>query len=94
MTQILPKEGTQKRQIYDALMNANGDRVNGRYVLRELYLSQYHRAIWELENAFSVQYCGRNHACTGGHTAPPPRHNCIRRCIWSINGTGRPPGDS
>jgi hypothetical protein len=51
MTPTLPKVGTQKRKLYDALIAANGDWVNGRYFLRELYLSQYHRAIWELENA-------------------------------------------
>jgi hypothetical protein len=51
----IPKEGTQKRRIYDALMNANGDWVNGRYFLRELYLSQYHRAIWELENDHHIK---------------------------------------
>jgi hypothetical protein len=51
MTPTLPKEGTQKRRIYDALIAAQGEWINGRYFLRELYLSQYHRAIWELENA-------------------------------------------
>jgi hypothetical protein len=51
MTPALPKVGTQKRKIYDALIAASGEWVNGRYFLRELYLSQYHRAIWELENA-------------------------------------------
>ena len=44
MTPTIPKEGSQKRRIYDALITANGDWVNGRYFLRELYLSQYHRA--------------------------------------------------
>jgi hypothetical protein len=49
MTPTIPIEGSQKRRIYDALIAANGEWVNGRYFLRELYLSQYHRAIWELE---------------------------------------------
>jgi hypothetical protein len=42
-------------RIYDALIAANGDWVNGRYFLRELYLSQYHRAIWELENNHHIK---------------------------------------
>ena len=32
-----------------ALLNANGEWVSGRYFLRELYLSQYHARIWELQ---------------------------------------------
>jgi hypothetical protein len=55
MTSTLPKEGSQKRRIYDALTAASGDWVNGRYFLRELYLSQYHRAIWELENVHHLK---------------------------------------
>ena len=55
MTPTLPKEGSQKRRIYDTLITANGDWVNGRYFLRELYLSQYHRAIWELENDHHIK---------------------------------------
>jgi hypothetical protein len=55
MTPTIPKEGSQKRRIYDALIAANGDWVNGRYFLRELYLSQHHRAIWELENDHHIK---------------------------------------
>jgi hypothetical protein len=31
MTPTIPKEGSQKRRIYDALIAANGEWVNGRY---------------------------------------------------------------
>lgn len=47
-----PRSGTQGAKLLDALLNANGGWLNGRYFLRELYLSQYHARIWDLENKF------------------------------------------
>src|SRR5258705_13495427 len=41
---------TQEGRVLDALVSAAGAWVNGQYFLRSLYLSQYHRAIWNLEN--------------------------------------------
>lgn len=45
----LPKEGTQAAKVLKALVDADGEWVNGQYFLRELYLSQYHARIWDLE---------------------------------------------
>jgi hypothetical protein len=40
---------TQCQKVLKALEDADGDWVNGRYFLHELYLSQYHARIWELQ---------------------------------------------
>ena len=40
---------TQERRILQSLQQANGEWVNGQYFLRELFLSQYHRAIFNLQ---------------------------------------------
>lgn len=42
-------EPTQCEKVLKVLWDANGDWVNGRYFLRELYLSQYHARIYELQ---------------------------------------------
>ena len=41
---------TQCERVMEALQKADGEWVNGRYFLRELYLSQYHARIHELQN--------------------------------------------
>ena len=41
---------TQERRILEVLQDAAGAWVNGQHFLRELYLSQYHRAIWNLQH--------------------------------------------
>ena len=41
---------TQERKVLEALQEAGGGWVNGQYFLRDLFLSQYHRAIWNLQN--------------------------------------------
>lgn len=40
---------TQEQRILKALQEARGQWVNGQYFLRELMLSQYHRAIFNLQ---------------------------------------------
>jgi len=40
---------TQKEKILTALQEANGAWVNGQHFLRNLFLSQYHARIWELQ---------------------------------------------
>lgn len=40
---------TQQEKVLKALNDANGEWVNGRFFLRELYLSQYHTRIHELQ---------------------------------------------
>lgn len=40
---------TQEKRIHDVLLEAQGDWVNGQYFLRNMMLSQYHRAIHNLE---------------------------------------------
>lgn len=41
---------SQEERILEELKKANGDWVNGQYFLRTMFLSQYHRAIWNLQN--------------------------------------------
>lgn len=53
MHPIYPRIGTQARKVLDALLAARGDWVNGQYFLRELYLSQYHARIKELEDDYN-----------------------------------------
>jgi hypothetical protein len=48
-TSTVLSKPTQEQRVLDALVSAAGW-VNGQYFLRTLYLSQYHRAIWNLEN--------------------------------------------
>jgi hypothetical protein len=40
---------TQEERVLQALLQTEGW-VNGQYFLRELMLSQFHRAIWNLQN--------------------------------------------
>lgn len=39
----------QNKKVLDALLDAQGEWVNGRYFLHTLYLSQFHTRIHELE---------------------------------------------
>jgi hypothetical protein len=41
---------TQEQKVLEVLQSANGEYVNGQFFLREMYLSQYHRAIFNLQN--------------------------------------------
>jgi hypothetical protein len=41
---------TQADKVLEALKLANGNWVSGQYFLREMFLSQYHARIWELQN--------------------------------------------
>lgn len=52
-TPIWPKEGTQYYKILKALLDAQGDWVNGQYFCRTLWLTQYHAVIFKLENRFN-----------------------------------------
>lgn len=45
---------TQEKRVLDVLLNADGGWVSGQYFLREMYLSQYHRAIFNLEKRDGV----------------------------------------
>lgn len=47
-----PAEGTQSGKVLKALLDAQGEWVNGQRFLRELFLSQYHARIHDLENRF------------------------------------------
>src|SRR5438105_4360893 len=46
---VYPKEGTQKHKALKALRDADGQWVSGQVFLRELYLSQFHARIFELQ---------------------------------------------
>lgn len=48
-TGILTKP-TQAERVLEVLRNANGAWVSGRYFLQQLYLSQFHARIFELQN--------------------------------------------
>jgi hypothetical protein len=52
MKPTFPTQGTQPWKVLRALLDAEERWVNGRYFLRELYLSQYHARIKELEDVF------------------------------------------
>lgn len=41
---------TQEVRVLEALKGAAGQWVNGQYFLRTMFLSQYHRAIWNLQH--------------------------------------------
>lgn len=41
---------TQAQRVLQKLIDANGEYVNGRVFLHEMYLSQYHARIWDLQN--------------------------------------------
>jgi hypothetical protein len=45
-----PAEGTQERKVLDALLEANGGTLYSDYFERQLYLSQFHRAKFNLEH--------------------------------------------
>ena len=45
----LEKKPTQCQKVLKALEDANGGWVSGQYFLRNLYLSQYHARIFELQ---------------------------------------------
>ena len=47
---MIKSNTNQERKVLDVLMAADGGWVNGRYFKDEMYLSQYHRAIWNLQN--------------------------------------------
>ena len=46
---------TQERRVLKALLDADGGWVSGQYFLREMYLSQYHRAIFNLEKRDGIE---------------------------------------
>jgi hypothetical protein len=45
----MSKSPTQKERVLKALIDADGQWVPGTHFLRNLYLSQYHARIWELQ---------------------------------------------
>jgi len=42
-------KSTQKQKVLEALQKAEGDWVNGQFFLRNLFLSQFHTRIFELQ---------------------------------------------
>ena len=46
---------TQEKRVLQVLLEAKGAWVSGQYFLRNLYLSQYHRAIWNLEHRDGIE---------------------------------------
>lgn len=47
-----PKTGTQTDRVLRTLLSADGQWVSGSYFLRELYISQFHARLYDLENKF------------------------------------------
>jgi hypothetical protein len=52
MNPIYPKEDTQEAKVLNVLQNAQGDWINKQFFVRDLFLTQAGRAIWNLENRF------------------------------------------
>lgn len=46
---------TQEKRVHQALLDAKGDWVSGQQFLRTMFLSQYHRAIFNLENRDKIE---------------------------------------
>lgn len=49
---------TQEERVLESLQRANGEWISGTYFLREMMLSQYHRAIFNLQNKREVYNYG------------------------------------
>ena len=49
-SQLIKTNTTQELKVLEVLEKAGGEWVNGQYFLREMFLSQYHRAIWNLQH--------------------------------------------
>lgn len=52
MNPLYPTEYSQEGTVLDTLLNAKGDWVNKQIFVRNLYLTQAGRAIWNLENRY------------------------------------------
>jgi len=52
MTPIYPTEDSQEAKVLWTLLNAKGDWINKQFFVRNLYLTQAGRAIWNLENKY------------------------------------------
>ena len=46
---MIKTDTTQEERVLAVLQRANGEWVNGQHFLRAMFLSQYHRAIWNLQ---------------------------------------------
>ena len=46
----IKSDGTQEERVLKCLQEAKGNWVNGQYFLHTLFLSQFHRALWNLKN--------------------------------------------
>jgi hypothetical protein len=47
---MIKNDTTQEERVLIELQRREGGWVNGQYFLRDMYLSQYHRAIWNLQH--------------------------------------------
>lgn len=52
MTPIYPDPDTQEGRVLKVLLDAKGDWVNKQVFIRQMFLTQSGRAIWNLENRF------------------------------------------
>ena len=55
MTSTLPKEGTQERKVYDTLLAAGPVFTYSDYFERVLWLSQFHRALFNLRHKHQIE---------------------------------------
>jgi len=51
----IPKEGTQERKVYDTLLAAGQVFTYSDYFERVLWLSQFHRAMFNLKKRFEIE---------------------------------------
>jgi hypothetical protein len=52
MTPIMPPKGTQEWRVLQRLLDASGGWINKQVFIREMYLTQAGRAIFNLQNRF------------------------------------------
>src|SRR4051794_12666725 len=52
MQPTMPKEGTQEWRVLRCLLDAEGGWINKQHFIRDMYLTQAGRAIFELQNRF------------------------------------------
>jgi hypothetical protein len=55
MTSTLPKEGTQERKVYETLLAAGPVFTYNDYFERVLWLSQFHRALFNLRHKHQIE---------------------------------------
>lgn len=86
-------DGRQEDRVLDVLKAANGAWVNGQHFLRGMFLSQYHRAIWNLQHKreryrydgdieasdFKDEHGFKSYRLIAGKTVMPCQHDVLAK---------------